>query len=149
MKKQIHRRVHYTKLVHDLLPTQSLRNKYDAGRRVCPGCPEISEDRDHIILRCPSAGRNKWRHSFLAELRTFCVTNNTYAPLQNLLATSPRAWLYHASMWEYKRNPTEYPQELQLLLRQQLRIGWRQVTRPYFSFDSANRRWPCHKLIRR
>jgi hypothetical protein len=39
------KQVHFSKLVHDCLPTHSQLNKYDGGSRKCPRCNEINEDR--------------------------------------------------------------------------------------------------------
>lgn len=49
------RRNHYCKLVHDILPTNSLASKYLPYRTPhCPRCQLDLEDRDHI-LRCPQS----------------------------------------------------------------------------------------------
>ena len=56
--KQITRRIHFVKLVHDILPTHCQQNRMDKGHRTCPCCHSLHEDRVHI-LRCPSDNRNK------------------------------------------------------------------------------------------
>jgi hypothetical protein len=70
LKKQDKRRIHFTKLVFDILPTTSRANKFDNGHRTCPSCPHRNEDRDHI-LRCPSPSRQEWVDNFLSSLSVF------------------------------------------------------------------------------
>jgi hypothetical protein len=137
LKKQIKLRLHYSKLVHEVLPTNVMLNKYDAGRRVCPCCPHLSEDRDHV-LRCPSTGRNKWRHKFLTDLQAFCHTHDTYVPLQTLLLDSLREWLYHDGLAPYAPRNQDFSEELQPLLLQQRKIGWRQLFNGRFSTEWAS-----------
>ncbi len=134
-KKQIKLRIHFSKLVHDILPTNAFLN-HDAGQRVCPCCPDLAEDRDHV-LRCPGVGRNSWRHQFLTDFQAFCIVNNTYVPLQTLLMTSLREWLYHQGIAPYVPSHSMYPDELQLLKRQQCTIGWRQLFNGRFSTEWA------------
>jgi len=62
------RRIHYTKLVHDILPTTHLANKFDQGKRKCPQCQnEVETTRDHV-LRCPSPSAANWRTKFQSSL---------------------------------------------------------------------------------
>ena len=53
MSKHIQNRLHYSKMVHDILPTLAYLNKQDNGKRLCPCCRHPHETRDHI-LRCPA-----------------------------------------------------------------------------------------------
>jgi hypothetical protein len=51
--RQIHQRVHLTKLIHDILPTNDTVSRWRPNRmEKCPSCPHLMEDRDHV-LRCP------------------------------------------------------------------------------------------------
>ena len=127
LRKQISRRRHYVKLVHDLLPTHSQANRMDKGKRTCPSCASLHEDRDHI-LRCPSAERNKWRHKLLTTLTDVCTTHHTYRPLQDLLLEAVRQWLYPEPLL-HNTLPQggNYPMELRSLIDAQTRIGWRQL----------------------
>jgi hypothetical protein len=93
LRKQIPRRIHFVKYVHDILPTHSHQNKLDKGQRTCPCCPSTHKDRDHI-LRCPSLERNRWRHALLAALSEVCSLHHTYEPLKQLLLDAVRQWLY-------------------------------------------------------
>jgi hypothetical protein len=44
LRKQIKRRIHFVKYVHDILPTNSHQNKMDKGKRTCPCCTCTHED---------------------------------------------------------------------------------------------------------
>jgi hypothetical protein len=56
----IGKRVHLTKLVHDILPTFQRLNKFTNCERKCPACNIAEETRDHVI-RCRQAKREQWR----------------------------------------------------------------------------------------
>ena len=126
LRKQIPRRIHFVKYVHDILPTHSQQNKLDKGKRTCPCCPSKHEDRDHI-LRCPSTERNRWRHKLLAALSEVCSTHHTYEPLKQLLIDSVRQWLYPGQDMNQVQHCAQYPAELHPLIRFQTSIGWRQL----------------------
>ena len=126
LRKQISRRRHYVKLVHDVLPTHSQQNRLDKGQRTCPCCPSTNEDRDHI-MRCPSSDRNKWRHKLLTTLSNACPTHHTYEPLKQLLLDSVRLWLYSGQEQDRVPNCDQYAVELHSLIISQTCIGWRQL----------------------
>ena len=44
LRKQMPRRIHYVKLVHDILPTHSFQNRMDTGKRLCLCCSSTHED---------------------------------------------------------------------------------------------------------
>ncbi len=134
LRKQIPRRRHYVKLVHDVLPTHSQQNRLDKGKRTCPSCTSTNEDRDHI-MRCPSSDRNKWHHKLLTALSNACTTHHTYEPLKQLLLDSVRLWLYSGP--EQNRVPTcdQYAVELYSLITSQTYIGWRQLLNGRFSSE--------------
>ena len=44
IKRMYKRKPHLTKMVFDILPTTSMLNKYDNGRRTCPSCQCLHED---------------------------------------------------------------------------------------------------------
>ena len=130
-------RLHFSKLVHDILPTAYHLNKMDKGRRCCPCCSHPIETRDHI-LRCPHPSRNKWRHAMLTDIQdTFGTLHFTYPPLLSLLLDTVREWMYHdeASKIEYTVDYCRYMPELHLLIRQQNKIGWRQMFQGRFSLE--------------
>ncbi|KAI2496026.1 hypothetical protein MHU86_18499 [Fragilaria crotonensis] len=92
LRKQITHRIHFVKFVHDVLPTHSRQNRMDKGKRTCPCCLSLHEDRDHI-LRCPTVARTSWRHKFLTKLAETCDNHYTYGPLRDLLLEAFRQWL--------------------------------------------------------
>ena len=68
LQKLNSRRIHYTKMVHDILPTTHLANKFDQGKRKCPQCQnEVETTRDHV-LRCPSPSAANCRTKFQSSL---------------------------------------------------------------------------------
>lgn len=126
LRKQLPRRIHYIKLVHDILPTHSQQNRMDKGKRTCPCCQSPTEDRDHI-LRCPTAERNRWRHTLLTKLSDACTTHHTYEPLKILLLDAVRKWLYPGSATYDYPQCDQYEIELHPLINTQTRLGWRQM----------------------
>jgi hypothetical protein len=72
INRYFHRRIHLTKLIHDILPTNDYLGKWlDHRTEKCPSCPHPQEDRDHI-LRCPHPARIEWRRNFLLSIRKTC-----------------------------------------------------------------------------
>lgn len=70
LKAMIKKRIHLTKLIHECLPTMERLNKFDSGKRKCPGCGECRETRDHIV-KCQSENRQKWREKFFKSINEF------------------------------------------------------------------------------
>jgi exonuclease III len=133
LSNQIKRRLHFSKMVHDILPTTAYLNKQDKGKRTCPCCNHPRETRDHI-LRCPAPPRNRWRHKFLSSLETFCQNTHTAPVLKQLLLDSVREWMYpETDEQEYRPNPRHHPPALRQLILQQTEIGWRQMFNGRFS----------------
>jgi hypothetical protein len=133
LRNHITLRIHYSKLVHDILPTFAYLNKMDKGKRCCPRCAHPHEDRDHII-QCPHRTRNKWRHGLLTNILEICINQHTYEPLLHLLQDALRGWMYHNNPdQEFILSYQPYPHELHLLIRQQNKIGWRQLFQGRFS----------------
>jgi hypothetical protein len=132
LSKHIQMRLHYSKLVHDILPTSAYLNRQDKGKRLCPCCHHPKETRDHV-LRCPALPRNRWRHSFLTSLEKFCDDQHTAPSLKQLLLDTCRSWFYHNTDDEYVPNPMHHPVSLRLLIVQQTEIGWRQLFNGRFS----------------
>jgi exonuclease III len=132
IRKQLPRRLHYVKLVHDILPTHSRQNRIDKGKRTCPCCHHPKEDRDHI-LRCPARERNEWRQKLLKKLAETCSKQRTYAPLQKLLLDAVRQWLYPGQEPPDEPQSAQYAAEMHQLIETQTRIGWRQLFNGRFS----------------
>ena len=126
LKRFTKKRAHFTKLVFDILPTNSLLNKFDNGRRKCPSCSCLKEDRDHTILKCRSTGRVTWRINFMDSIAEFCRTTQTDSELQTLLRTSLEMWFS-----DFETEPLlqthQFSPRLHRLIQQQNQIGWRQM----------------------
>jgi Reverse transcriptase (RNA-dependent DNA polymerase) len=124
--KQIKRNMHFTKMVQDIIPTNAWLNKLDKGKRICPCCPEVKEDRDHI-LRCPAPARDQWRQAFLKSITDYCIMEFTFPPMQTLLLDTLRHWLYSPTLVEFELQLPQYPTYLHTLIATQTRIGWRHL----------------------
>jgi hypothetical protein len=76
-----------------MLPTTGRLNKFDGGKRTCPLCDSVCEDRDHI-MRCPHTSRAAWRRECLRQVSDYCHGTRTYPHLTRLLvqglASQPR-----------------------------------------------------------
>ena len=132
LRKQMVHRLHFIKLVHDILPTHSWQNKLDSGKRTCPCCPHQHKDRDHF-LRCPGAERNRWRRKFLSNIEAFCVKQFTCPPIQALLLDAIRSWLYPDDPSNVTISCANYPQSVHAIIHTQDRIGRRQLFNGRFS----------------
>ena len=139
--KKLKKKLHFSKMVHDILPTVSQMNKFDGGKRSCPSCPSLREDRDHII-RCPSQLHNKWRHNLLTAFNAWSIEHHTQPALQRLLEDSLRQWMYYSleEAVPYSPRLADYPRALSRLIQSQTRIGWRQLFNGMFS-----REWSAHQ----
>jgi hypothetical protein len=111
-----------TKLVHDILPTNSLIYRFiDDWTCCCPSCPSDNEDCDHII-RCSHPERHHWRKSFLVDLRKITDHNSTKPYLQTILLDGISERFEGRVL-----QPGVYPPAYEKLIRQQGIIGWRQL----------------------
>jgi hypothetical protein len=115
---------HLVKMLHDILPTTSQANKMDGGKRQCPTCTTMQEDRDHI-LKCPHESRRRWRTAFLTGIQNFHCENRTCPHLRQLMQDSIRNWFQSSSKIEI--DPAQYHDKLRAVIKQQNRIGWRQL----------------------
>jgi hypothetical protein len=125
MKRKYQRRTHFTKLAFDILPTTSMLNKYDNGRRTCPSCQGVREDRDHI-LRCLSQRRVTWRIEFMETLNEFCRDTKTDSEVQTLLRISMEQW-FSTTETDIQMSPDQFSPRLTAIIQQQNKIGWRQI----------------------
>ena len=131
LRSQIKHRSHFTKLVHEDLPTVSQSNRFKSETRTCPLCSCSHEDRDHI-LTCPHPKRILWREEFLTNVSKFCTAKGTYPPIRILLHQAITQW-FNDPLQDFQVDPRTYPQELHSIIRQQNSIGWRQVFNGRFS----------------
>jgi hypothetical protein len=113
IKKNNKRRIHLTKVIHNIL----LTNMYTEMIQKCPSCSEeCTEDQDHL-LRCNSERRTSWQAQMIASMANWSAT----------LQTDPG---YCKATWfnSYETTtPNKYPAKYRHLIRQQNRIGWRQL----------------------
>jgi hypothetical protein len=136
MRAMIRKRVHLAKLVHECLPTLHRLNKFDDGRRTCPGCSVQREDRDHII-RCQAESRRTWRETFLAKIDKYLDAAETYPLLRHLWRQAITTWMDADGEDSVIMSPVLYHWELRQLIVQQNAIGWRQVINGRFSQEWA------------
>jgi hypothetical protein len=126
-------RVHFTKLVHEDLPTLQKLNKFHKGDRKCPGCLTAEETRDHII-RCSYGARSHWRIKFMAKLDEFHKTENTSPILRHV-------WREAMELAEKERDiqlsPVLFPRAVRQVIINQNAIGWRQIFNGRFALEWA------------
>ena len=139
------RRTHLIKLLHAMLPTTGLANKFDRGNRVCPRCSTTAEDHDHI-LRCPHPTRHEWRHDFSRTLDDFLSGCDTHPILHTLLGTAISHWFHSNS--DIQVDPNDYAEEVRPLIQQQNLIGWRQIFQGRFAttWSTVQERYYRHKF---
>jgi hypothetical protein len=129
LRNNITLQLHFSKLVHDILPTASHLNTMDKGRHCCPCCSYPKETRDHIIC-CPHQSCNKWRHTLWTDIYSSIGTDQLpYPSLLDLLFDALRAWMHYdeESEIEFLADYCQYPSDFHLLIRHQNNIGWRQL----------------------
>ena len=129
--KLFKRRAHFTKLVFDILPTNSQLNKFDNGKRTCPTCTCSIEDRDHII-RCLARRRVNWHLEFMASLEDFCRTTKTDSDIQTLLRVGFEQW-FSTEGTTLSLQKQQFSPQLWNIIDQQNVIGWRQMFNGRFS----------------
>jgi hypothetical protein len=128
--RYLHRRVHLTKLIHDILPTNDNVGTWKENRtEKCPSCSHPVEDRDHV-LRCPHPARQEWRRKFILSIRKTCDRLQTRPNLRDILITGLEAWLNDTPA-SYDKFPSSY----NALIHQQTQIGWRQLFNGRISKD--------------
>ncbi len=135
LRRRPERRTHMTKLLHEILPTTGQANKFDKGTRRCPLCPSQMEDRDHILC-CPHPTRQAWREKFLQEVTHHCSTTGRDSP------PSSRSVVERLSTWfqtqqEFSLGSEVYDYDIQQLIYQQNKIGWRQLFHGRYSVEWA------------
>lgn len=133
LKQRIHRRVHYTKLVHDLLPVNGHVHRLDERRKQCPLCHHHIETRDHVI-KCPARPRQLWRIAFLTSLDTACREHHTRPDLHRLLLHAVEGWFEQD---DFFIDTSEYPRDLQRLVTQQQ--FWVQRNQDVHGADKASK----------
>jgi exonuclease III len=138
LQRQFHRKTHMTKLIHDILPTNSKVHRADKTKQRCPECPCKKEDRDHV-LQCPAASRQQIKHDMMQRFQHGCEKHKTDPDLQNLLLKVVRAWMDQPADETYTPQEQNFPITLADLIRTQSAIGWRQLFNGRFSIQWAQR----------
>ena len=112
------KRIHITKLVHECLPTLERQNKFDGGKRKCPGCAERRETRDHI-LKCHAVSRQKRWDNFFQAIKEFHAKEDTNPLLRNLLNETMRDWLLSSKEINFYASPVLFHNAVRAVINHQ------------------------------
>ena len=123
IKRKNKQRIHLTKLVHDLLPTNKIVHRHNMSAQKCPSCTQCTqEDRDHI-MKCNDNQRAAWRADTLIAVGNRCKQLNTDPGLSIVLTQGLSNWLNgHEEL-----SCSGFPQKYHKVIHHQNSIGWRQV----------------------
>jgi hypothetical protein len=119
---QSHRRTHFVKLCHDLLPKGHLICTYGTGLPdYCLLCKSPKEDFHHV-LKCHHPSQVKWCETLSSSLKEQCYTLKTSPPLVKCLLSGITSWF----------NDSKFPMDdfdpaYRQLIRDQDQIGWSQI----------------------
>ena len=138
LQNQFLRGTHMTKLIHDILPTNSNIHRDDKNKQRCPECSCKKENRDHV-LQCPAASRQPIEQEMLRKIKAGCEKHRTDPDLQRLILLAEREWMVTPEMVEYTPSAPDFPERLHDLIRNQTAIGWRQLFNGRFSKYWAQR----------
>ena len=144
MKSSIKRRIHFSKLVHDCLPTHSMQNRIDSGKRTGPLCSCDRETRDHVI-RCPAEARSSWRRELFTRLNNFHDQEKTSPLIRHLLQEALLQWLQSEDNTTV--SPIFYPTELREVIIQQNAIDWCQIFNGRFSNEWSIRQEAYYRRV--
>ena len=136
MNGVITRRVHFTKLVHECLPTFQRLNKITKTERKCPACLVAEENRDHI-LRCPHGERGRWQTTFMAKMEEFHEQENTSPLIRNLWREVIELWFAAEAQDDIQVSPILFPSDVRQVILQQNAICWRQIFNGRFAIAWA------------
>ena len=123
IKKQNKKPIHITKLVHDILPTNSNLHQRNPKLQCCPQCSgNTLEDQDHI-MRCQSTSRAQWRADLIIALEKKCTALQTDLVLSRILLQGVSIWMNQQELLR----PDDFPDKYSKLIRQQNAMGWKQL----------------------
>jgi hypothetical protein len=130
----IKKRIHITKLVHECLPTMERLNKFDGGKRLCPGCSVSQETRDHI-LKCHGVSRQQWRDNFFQAINEFHAKEDTNPLIRHLWNETMHDWTLSSEGSEFRASPFLFHNDVRAVIVHQNSIGWRQLINGRFSIE--------------
>ena len=125
-------KLHITKMLHEVLPTNYHIHRGHPQRQRCPSCHAQKEDRDHII-RCPRAPRASWRAHTIVVLQEKCQVLRTSPTLTTILVQGLHTWFQNKNHLPHN----EFSPQYHRLINQQNAIGWRQIFHGRFSNEWA------------
>lgn len=131
IKAHSKQKLHITKMLHEVLPTNYNIHRGSPLRQRCPSCFAPKEDRDHII-RCSAAPRTAWRAHTTVVLQERCKVLRTSPKLATILVQGLHAWFEER---EFSSNG--FPNKFHRLIAQQNAIGWQQIFHGRFSTEWA------------
>jgi hypothetical protein len=77
-------RIHITKMLNEVLPTNYHIHRGNPSRQRCPSCFAEKEDRDHILC-CATGSRVAWRAATIVALQEKCTLLHTSKTMTSLL----------------------------------------------------------------
>ena len=127
-------RIHITKMLHEVLPTNYQIHRGAPPKQGCPSCSFDKEDRDHI-MRCKTRPREAWRSATIVALQNKCTTLRTSKIMTSILVQGIHAWFHDRQLTFRPEKPV--PPAFLRLISQQNAIGWRQLFHGRFSREWA------------
>ena len=115
-------RIHFTKKLHEVLPTNYILHRRSPDRQQCPCCDDPNENHDHVI-RCPSPARATWRAATMVKVQDSCIKTRTANIMLQILSKGLHGWFNH----EPALAQADFPPKYHRLIRLQNQIGWRQL----------------------
>ncbi|KAI2503130.1 hypothetical protein MHU86_11321 [Fragilaria crotonensis] len=130
LRKQIKRKTHYTKLVHEILPTGKNVHRRDPPKPV----PAMSCSCGRLVSYTPMSPRESRDLASSSDTKVDerCEALRTRPLLKTVLRDALTGWL-QSDTDEYQLNPQQYPKDVHRLIRQQNDIGWQQLFLGRFS----------------
>jgi hypothetical protein len=119
---QKHRRTHFVKQCHNILPTGNVMGRYGQGLPSCCQLCKTPDEDFHHVIRCPHQSQAMWRTEFLTTLRKQCHSLSTDQALTDILLTGVEARLSD-SVPDFSTIPDKYHQ----IVKDQSIIGWNHI----------------------
>jgi hypothetical protein len=126
VRNHCHRALFLFKYLHNELPTQAIKARWDKCSDVCPSCLET--DTHTHFLRCMHTTAATWRITFLHDLCTKLTTLHTSHELTTVLIDIVEVWLEGEQI-----HPCNYPRIYRTAILAQQQIGWHAFLQGYWS----------------